>query len=134
MGTLAARLSVQSAELWRMPALSPGSSMPVVLPRPKARRYSSSFASPTSRASMIVPTLLDLARMPVTVQSIGWWSCASRTTRSPAWMCPLTLSTVSGVAFPSCRAAESVTALSTEPGSKTSEMSGLPSRSGSVRE
>ena len=117
-----------------MPALSPGSSMPVVRPMPKARRYSSSVASPTSRASMIVPTLLDLARMPVTVQSTGGWSWASRTTRSPASMRPFTLSTVSGVALPSSTAAASVTAFMTEPGSKTSETIGLPSSSGSVRE
>ena len=71
IGTLAARLSVHSPDSSRMPALSPGSSMPVVRPRPNARRYSSIRASPTSRASMIVPTLLDLARIPVTVQSIG---------------------------------------------------------------
>ena len=62
-----------------MPALSPGSSIPVVLPMPKARMYCSRVSSPTSRASMIVPTLLDLARIPVTVQSIGSWSWASVT-------------------------------------------------------
>ena len=45
---------------------------------------------------MIVPTLLECARMPVTVQLIGAWSWASVTTLSPAWMWPLTLSTVSG--------------------------------------
>ena len=44
------------------------------------------------------------------------------------------VSTVSGFAFPSSRAAESVTAFMTEPGSKTSETIGLPSRSGSVFE
>jgi hypothetical protein len=115
-----------------MPALSPGSSMPVRLPTPKARRYCSSFVSPTSRASMIVPTLLDLARMPVTVQSIGAWSWASVTTASPAWMCPLTVRTLSGVATPSSTAAARVTAFITEPGSKTSETTGLPSSSGSV--
>ena len=47
--------------------------------------------------------------MPVTVQLIGAWSWASVTTLSPAWMWPLTLSTVSGSAFPSSSAAESVT-------------------------
>ena len=56
---------------------------------------------------MIVPTLLDLARMPVTVQCIGAWSWASVTTRSPASMWPFTVSTVSGVATPSSSAAES---------------------------
>ena len=49
-------------------------------------------------------------------------------------MCPLTLSTVSGVATPSSRAADSVTAFMTEPGSKTSDTTGLPSSSGSVEE
>ena len=49
-------------------------------------------------------------------------------------MWPLTESTVSGVATPSSSAAERVTAFMTEPGSKTSETTGLPSRSGSVFE
>jgi hypothetical protein len=81
---------------------------------------------------MIAPTLLDLARMPVTVKLIGSWSWASVTTASPAWMWPLTLSTVSLVALPSWIAAASVTAFMTDPGSYTSETTGLPSRSGSV--
>jgi hypothetical protein len=47
-------------------------------------------------------------------------------------MDPSTLSTVSLVAAPSSIAAARVTALSTEPGSKTLETIGLPSSSGSV--
>src|SRR3954463_165152 len=41
-------------------------------------------------------------------------------------MCPLTVSTVSGAATPSSRAADIVTAFITEPGSKTSWIAGLP--------
>ena len=84
---------------------------------------------------MIVPTLLDLARMPVTVHcdrrvvvGVGDHPVA----RGDVAVRPM--STVSGLATPSSSAADRVTAFMTEPGSKTSETTGLPSRSGSVFE
>ena len=108
--------------------------MPVLLPMPKARMNFSSAALPSLRSSMIVPMLLECAMIPVTVHWMGAWSCASCTTTSPAWMCPGTVSTVSGVAMPFSSTPDRVTAFMIDPGSKTSETAGLPSRFGSVLE
>ena len=67
----------------------------------------------------------------MTVQSIGAWSCASVTTRSPASMWPLTRQHgVRRRPRPPPAPRTAVTAFMTEPGSKTSETTGLPSSVG----
>src|SRR5436305_152066 len=50
-----------------MPRVSPGSSMPVCEPKPKARMYRSKRSSPSRKPSLIAPTSLDFARICETV-------------------------------------------------------------------
>ena len=61
-----------------MPADSPGSGMPVLLPNPKRRTYSYIFFCPTVRPILMAPMLLDRASTssmdndPIAAGDHGW--------------------------------------------------------------
>src|ERR1700716_3267027 len=100
------------------PALSPGSPTPVGVPSPKRVSMSAKRCSPTFWAVMIVPTFDDFARTPVSVNCWGPCTHASLIVRSATLMFPGTVRTSEGFATPYSSAADIVTILLTDPGSK----------------
>ncbi len=66
-------IALHFERLCRMPTSSPGSSIPVMRPIPKSRRYFSSRRSPSVRATFAAPILLDFFRMSATdSRPYGW--------------------------------------------------------------
>ena len=107
----------------RIPALSPGKSMPVFLPKPKREIHCFRRFSPSSfRAIVTAPTLDERWRIWATViLSVGRTS-ASWMTRSATRIEYGSVNAVFGVTRPSESAPAIVTTLNTEPGSNTSVM------------
>ena len=100
-----------------MPGLSPGSSEPVVLPKPKRSIHEASSEPPSFSAIVIVPTFDDSERICRTVMRSGPRMCASPITRSATWIFGCSQNEVSGATTLSSSAAAIVTILNVDPGS-----------------
>src|SRR3954452_19903452 len=109
----------------RYPLLSPGSSIPVRVPTPKARSKRSQTVGPSFCAIFRVPTLDDCARTPVAVYvSVGWYQ-ASLIRTPPMRSEGGTTTWVFGVISFCCSAAAKVIDFWTEPGSKADMTGGF---------
>ena len=106
-----------SLGLYRIPASSPGTSLPVALPKPKALAYWVSRSPPSFRPRSAIPVFRENL---ITSVKVTWpmpLPSQFRIRRPPTSMDPWSLKGVLGVMTPSISPADPIMGLNTDPGS-----------------